>query len=156
ELFRHEEIVDRDAFVHGVFLFPWGRLHFLKARAHDHVDLLTTQSSRGTAAIHCGIAATEHHNTFADLGVLGCFLATRDIEITTARRARSDEDCVPALGDQSLQTVNALAGAELNTEIEYIAALLVDDAVGQTEFRDLRADHAARFWITIEYHALIA
>ena len=32
--------MDRDAFVHGVFLFPGRRLHFIEAGTDDDIDLL--------------------------------------------------------------------------------------------------------------------
>ena len=35
EFLRHQEIEDRNVLVHGVFLFPGGRLHLLEAGAHD-------------------------------------------------------------------------------------------------------------------------
>ena len=67
EFLRHEEIVDRDALVHGVFLFPRRRLHFLEAGAHHHVDLLAAEPAGGAAAIHGGVAAAKHDDAFADL-----------------------------------------------------------------------------------------
>ena len=48
------------------------------------------------------------------------------------------------------------AAAEFDAEIEDVAAFLVDDAVGQAEFRDLRADHAAGLRIAVEHHAGVA
>src|SRR5665647_498202 len=46
--------------------------------------------------------------------------------------------------------------AEVDAEAEDVAGLLVDHAVGQPEFRDLRADHAAGFFVAVEYRHLIA
>ena len=48
------------------------------------------------------------------------------------------------------------AAAEFDAEIEDVAAFLVDDAVGQAEFRDLRADHAAGLRVAVEHHAAVA
>ena len=67
EFLRHEEIEDRDVFVHGVFLFPGGRLHLLEARAHDDFHVLAAEPARGAAAIHRGVAAAEHDDALADL-----------------------------------------------------------------------------------------
>jgi hypothetical protein len=46
ELFRHEEIQDRDVLVHGVLLLPGRRLHLLKAGADDHLDVLAAEPAR--------------------------------------------------------------------------------------------------------------
>src|SRR6266849_6811193 len=67
ELFRHEEIQDRDILVHGVLLFPGGRLHLLEARADDHLYVLAAKATRRAAAIHGGVAAAEHDDALADL-----------------------------------------------------------------------------------------
>ena len=163
--------MDRDALVHGVFLFPRRRLHLLEARAHHHVDLLAAEPARRAAAVHGGVAAAEHDHALADLGgvaerhrvqpvdadvdVLGRFLAAGNVEVAPARRAGADEHRVPAFGQQRLQAVDAGAAAELDAEIEDVAAFLVDHAVGQTEFRNLRADHAAGFGIAVEHDAMV-
>src|SRR5207248_3345252 len=73
-----------------------------------------------------------------------------------ARRARSDEHRVPALIQQRLEAVDALAAAKLDAETEDIVAFLVDDGFGQAEARDLGADHAARLRVLIEDHAVIS
>src|SRR6185437_1450956 len=172
EFLRHEEIVDRDALVLRVFLFPRRRLHLLEAGAHDDVDLFAAETPRRAAAVHGGVAAAEHDDALADLrdmaerharqpvdadmDVLGRFRAARNVEVAAARRAGADEDRVPAFGDQRLETVDALAAVEFDAEVEDVAGLLVDDRVGQTEFRDLRADHAARLGVLVEHDAGIA
>ncbi len=172
ELLRHQVIVDRDALVHGVFLFPRRRLHFLEAGAHHHLHVLAAEPARGAAAVHGGVAAAEHDHALADLGdvaerhrgqpvdadmdVLGRFLAAGNVEIAAARRAGADEDRVPAFRQQRLHAVDAFAAAEFDAEAEDVAGLLVDDAVGQAEFRDLRADHAAGFRVAVEHHDVIA
>ena len=46
EFLRHQVIVDRDALVHGVFLFPRRRLHFLEAGAHHHLHVLAAEPAR--------------------------------------------------------------------------------------------------------------
>src|ERR1041385_7829634 len=92
----------------------------------------------------------------ADVDVLGRFLAARNVEIAPARRARADENRVPGLAEQRLHAVGAGAAAEFDAEIEDVTAFLVDDAVGQTEFRDLAADHAAGLRIAVEHHAMVA
>ena len=90
------------------------------------------------------------------MDVLGCFLAPRDIEVAATRGTRSDEDCVPVLAQQRLHAVDARAGTELDAKVENVAAFFVDDGIRQAEFWNLRADHAARFRILVEDHAMVA
>src|SRR3954451_17902815 len=113
EFLRHEEIVDRDAFMHGILLFPRARLHLLEAGAHDHLHVLAAEAARGAAAVHRGIAAAEHDDALADLGdvaerdrrepvdtdvdVLLGFLAARNLEFASTWRAGPDEYRVPVL-----------------------------------------------------------
>src|SRR5262245_38021967 len=171
EFLRHEEIMDRNSLVHGVFLFPGRRLHFLEAGAHDNVDLLAAEAARGPATVHRGIAAAENDDALADLvdmaerdgrepvdsdvNVLGRILAAGYVEVAPARSAGADEDRIPVSGEKGLHAVDALAGLKLDAEVKDVAALLVDDSVGQAEFRNLRAHHAAGFWILVEDHAVV-
>src|ERR1700748_349354 len=133
---------------------------------------LAAAARRGAAAVHGGVAAAEHDHALADLAdmaerhrrepvdadvdVLGRFLAAGNVEVASARCAGADKDRVPAFGEQRLQTVDALAGAELDAEAEHIAGLFVDNAVGEAEFRYLRADHAARFLVGVKHDASVA
>ena len=71
------------------------------------------------------------------------FLAARNVEVAAARRAGADEDRVVAFGEELLQRIDAMAALELDAEVEDVAHLLVDHALGQAEARDLRPDHAA-------------
>src|SRR6185295_1844472 len=158
--------------VHGVFLFPGRRLHFLEAGANDHFHVFAPEAAGGTATVHGGIAATEHDHALADLvdmserdvrepvdadvDVGGGFVAARDLEVAAARRAAADEDRVPAFGQQRLHAVDALAADELDAAFEDVVALLVDHGLGQEEFRNLRAHHAAGLRVLIEHGALIA
>src|SRR5215510_5341182 len=90
------------------------------------------------------------------MDVLRRFLAARNIEVAPPWRARADKYRVPAFGEQRLQAVDAPAGAEFNSEVKNVAAFLVDHGIRQTEFRNLRADHPARFRVLIENHAVIS
>ncbi len=67
ELLRHQEIQDRDILVHGVLLFPGGRLHLLEAGADHHLHVLAAEAARRAAAVHGGVAAAEHDHALADL-----------------------------------------------------------------------------------------
>src|SRR5262249_4034008 len=55
-----------------------------------------------------------------------------------------------------LETVNSLAAAELDPEIEDVVALLVDHRLRQAKFWDLRAHHPARLRILVEHDAGVA
>src|SRR5499426_3744304 len=172
EFLGHEVVEDRDALVHGVLLLPGGRLHFLEAGAHHHLDVLAAEAARRAAAIHGGVAAAEHDDALADLAdvterhagqpvdadmdVAGGFPAAGNVEVAAPRRAAADEDRVKVLGEQGLEALDALAADELDAEIEDVAALLVDYRVGQAEFWDLRAHHAAGLRVGIEHHAGVA
>ena len=133
---------------------------------------VAAEAARGAAAIHGGVAAAEHDHALADLvgvaerdvgepvdadmDVGGGFLAAGNVEVAAARRAGADEDRVEALAEQLLHAVDVLAAAELDAEVEDVAALLVDHAVGQAELRNLRADHAAGALVAVEHDAFIA
>jgi len=67
EGFRHKIVEDGNAFVGGIFLFPRRGLHFLETRTHDDLHVVATEATRRTAAVHRGIAATEHDHALADL-----------------------------------------------------------------------------------------
>jgi hypothetical protein len=172
EFLRHEVVEDRDILVHGVLLFPGGRLHLLEAGAHDNLHVLAAEAARRTAAIHRGVAAAEHDDALADRGgvaerhrrkpvdadvdVLRRFLAAGDLELAAARRAGADEHRVVAFGEQRFQAVDAFAADEPDAHVEDVVALLVDDAVGQAEFWNLRAHHAAGLRILIEHGQVVA
>ena len=99
---------------------------------------------------------TRRQPVDADVDVLRRFLAAGDVEVAPARRAGADEHRVAAFGEQRLQAVDALAAAELDAEVEDVAALLVDHLLGQAEFRDLRAHHAAGLRVAVEHDAFVA
>ena len=86
---------------------------------------------------------TDGEPVDADVDVLGRLLAAGDVEVAPARRAGADEHRVVALAEQFLERLDAVVGAEVDVEVEDVADLLVDHALGQAELRDLRADHAA-------------
>ena len=148
------------------------RLHLLEAGSDDHLHVLAAEAARGAAAVHRGIAAAEHDDALADLGdvaerhrgepvdadvdVLGGFLAARNVELATARRAGADEYRVPAFGEQLLQAFDRPSAAKFDAEIEDVVALLVDHLVGQAELWDLRAHHAAGAEVAVEHHAFVA
>ena len=86
----------------------------------------------------------------------GGFLAAGNVELAAARRAGADEDRVVVLGEQLLQAVDALAGLELDAEVEDVIGFLVDHRIRQPEFRNLAAHHAAGLGVGIEHGAVIA
>ncbi len=128
--------------MHGVFLFPGRRLHFLEAGAHDDLDALAAETACRAATIHRGVAAAEHDHALADLvgvaerhrsqplyadvDVFGGFLAAGNIEFAAARGAGADEDRVVVLGEQRLEAVDAMTAFELDAEVEDVIGFLID------------------------------
>src|SRR5258708_33128191 len=169
ESLGYQEIEERDAFGHRVLLLPWRGLHLFEAGAHDDRDLFAAEPARGTAAVHRSVAAAEHDDALADLvdvaernagqpvdadmDVLGGFLAARNLEVAPARSAGTHKDGLEILGEQRSEAIDALAAAELDAEIENVAAFLVDDGLRQAEPRNLRADHAACLGVAVEHNA---
>ena len=157
--------------MHGVLLFPGGRLHFLETGAHDDLDVLAAEPARGAAAIHGGVAAAEHDDALADavdvtegdvgepvdadMDILSRFLAAGDVEVAAARRAAADEDRIKTFGQQRLHAVDALAADKVDAEIENVVAFLVDHAFRQAEFRNLRPHHAAGRRVLVEHDAVV-
>jgi hypothetical protein len=69
----------------------------------------------------------------ADVDVGRGFLAPGRSRVAPARRARADEHGVEALGEELLQRIDAVPAAEVHAEVEHVAHLLVDHALGQAE-----------------------
>ena len=164
--------MDRDALVLGVLLLPRRRLHLGVAGPDDDSDLLAAQAPGAAAAVHRGVAAAQDDDALADrlhvperhrgepvdadVDVRRRFLATGDVELAAARRAAADEDRVVAVGEQRLHAVDPRPAAELDAEVEHVAALLVDHRVGQAELGNLRAHHPARLGVALEHDAVVA
>jgi hypothetical protein len=100
--------------------------------------------------------ATLASQSIPKMNVLRRLLAPRNVEILTARCAGSDEHRVVAFREQVAQRVHILATAEVDTEPENIARLLVDDFFRQAELRDLGAHHAAGAGVAVVDHHFIA
>src|SRR5690606_3331808 len=142
------------------------------ARPHDHADLLAAQAAGRAAAVHGGVAAAQHDHPAPDpLGVLEGhrgqpvdadvdvgprLLAAGNVEVAPAGRAAADEDRVETFREQPLHGFHALAGTQLDAEVEDVADLLVDDGLGQAEMRDLAADEAARLRILLDDRDVVA
>src|SRR6516162_4939349 len=90
------------------------------------------------------------------MNVCNRLFPARNIEITPARRSRADENRIPILIEQGLQTIDSLTAAKFDAEVEDVIALLIDDGFRQTESRNLRADHPARLRVLVEDDAVIA
>ena len=167
-----EEVQDRDALAHRVFLLPGRSLHLGEARADDHRDLGAAETKRGPAAVHRGVAAAEHDHApadrryvaerhagepvDADMNVARRLPPPGNVEVAPARRAAADENRIVAFADQRLEAVDPPLGYELAAGRERVADFLVDGFVGQAELRDLAAHHAAGARIGIEHHDLVA
>src|SRR5439155_12219565 len=92
----------------------------------------------------------------ADMDVLASLLAAGGVELAAARRAGADKNRVPPLGEQILQAWDKLAEAGLDPEIDDAVDLLVGDALGQTEARDLAAHHPAALGVAVKHDAVVA
>ena len=149
----------------GIFLFPRAGFHFFKARTHDYLDVFAAQTFRRTAAVHRRIAATEHNHALADfvgmaerdarqpvdadVDVLSRFLASRQIKVTTTRRASADKYGVIFFVEDSFQACNVGAVLEGHAKVEDVADFFVDHFHRQAETRNLRPDHATGTLIAI-------
>src|SRR6266446_4800349 len=138
EFLRHQVIQDRNPLVLRVLLLPRARFHLLEAGAHDHLDVLAADTLRGPAAVHRGVAAAEHDDALADRGgmaerhrgepveadvdVLRALLATGEVEVAAARRARADEQGFITLAHQFLHG-RYFSMYERNSQIEDITHL---------------------------------
>ena len=92
----------------------------------------------------------------ADMDIGGGLVPAGDRQVAPARRAAADEDRVVVVLQQRLQAVDALAEPHLHAEVGDVGHLLVDDRLGEAEFGDLAADHAAGARVGIEQHQLVA
>src|SRR6266436_8272492 len=172
EFLGHQEIEDRNAFVHCVFLFPGRGFHLLETGTHHDLDLVAAETPRGTAAIHRRIAAAQDDNApayfvgvaerdagepvYADVDVCAGFLASGNFELTPARRAATDKDRVMAFAEKRFHGIDALAQTQLGPQLEDVIYFFIEHGFRQAEFRDLRAHHSARAGIRIIEHAVIA
>jgi hypothetical protein len=91
----------------------------------------------------------------ADVDVRRALLASRNLEVAAARRARADEDGVVAFGHQRLHGIDP-AMLEVHAEIEDVVDLFVDHLERQPEARDLRPDHAAGARVLVEHRHVVA
>ncbi len=117
--------MDRDPFVHRVFLFPRRRLHLVEARAHDDFHVFAAQPPRAAAAVHRGIAPAQHDDALADFVMwpndtlasqsmpmwmfFGASLAAGHVDVAAARRAAADEYRVVSFREHRLEAVDTLA-----------------------------------------------
>ena len=177
-VFVHEglgnmQVDDRNAFLHGVFLFPLRGLHFLKSAAHDHLDVLAAHAARRAAAVHGRVAAAQHDDALADVvnvakvdrgqpfdadvDVRARLLAPGQVQILSVRGAAAHEDGVVADGQQGPHGADALPALEGDAlQIEHIAGFFVQHVVGQAKARNARAHESARLCFGIEHRHVIA
>ena len=172
EFFGDAEVEDRNILMDRVFLFPRAGLHFLKARANDHLDLFAAQPARGAATVHGGVAPAQHDHAATDLAHMlerhrrqpvdadmdiGRSLSpARQVQVPATRCARADEDRVITLADQRLEAVDPLAQTHVQALTGDVAHLFVDHFLRQTKPRNLAADHAASLGIGVVNHQVIA
>ena len=140
---RHEEVVDRDAFVRRVLLLPRRRLHLVEAGAHDHLHVLAAQPlarcgsspsrccrrparRRACRSSSCG-RTTRSRASRCRCGCsprLPCGPERRG-RARAARRCRRIPRPSPRRAAPSRLSIR-WPGAELDAEIEHVAHFLVD------------------------------
>src|SRR6185312_4198939 len=122
-------------------------------RTHDHLDVVATKTPCAAAAIHRGVAAAKHQHALADLldvsevdggqpfdadvDLVGVLVASRNVQIPSARRAAADEDRIEVFVQQLTQRIDAAVADELHAEVEDVPDLFVDHALGQAKTRHL-------------------
>ena len=84
------------------------------------------------------------------------FLAPWNLGVAAARCAGADEDGIPVSIDQFAQAIDPLVIAGFHPEIDDVATFLVNDVVGEAEFWDLAAHHAAGRCAAVEHRDLVA
>ena len=82
--------------------------------------------------------------------------AAGDVEVAAARGAGADEDRVPAFGEQRLEAVDALAGAEIDAEIEDVVAFLVDHRFRADGSAGSACGSCRRLGVGIEHDTVVA
>src|ERR1019366_2586812 len=88
--------------------------------------------------------------------ILRRFLAAGEVQVAPSWRAAAHHDRVVALIQQSSETVDPRAAAELDAHVEDIAPLLVDHRFRQPKLWDLAADHPARLRVAVVNCALVS
>jgi len=158
-------IVDNgDIFMDSVFFLPRGGLHIGEGAAHQHLDIVATQA---TAAVHGGVAATQHNHLLANaLGVLEShaaqpvdanmdmlrtLLAAREVfQVATAGRARTDKNGVIVLLKQALQAVNIGIKTGDGPHPQDVTHLFVQHFLRQPERGNLAAHKTATGFLGIK------
>jgi amidase len=169
---RHVVVYDRYVLVHRVLFLPGRCLHFGKRRADYHLHVLSAQAARGSAAVHCGVAAAEHYHALADLRrmfernarqpvdadvyVRGAFFAAGYLQLASARRSRAHEHRVVILFQHFLQGRNIVFEMRVDAQPQYVIDLFVQHALRQPECRYLRQHKAAALELFVEKVHLVA
>ena len=63
---RRHIVVDGNVFALRILYFPGRRLHGVERAAHDHAHLLAAQAAGSAAAVHGGVASSQHDHFSAD------------------------------------------------------------------------------------------
>src|SRR5690606_38174706 len=171
ELFGIMIVEDWNALALCVLDLPFRRLHILARRADGYRHLLGTEAQSRPAAVHGGVAATDHQDAAtytlyvlegdrgqeldADVNIGGAFLAARDVEILPLRGACADKHCVEALVENGLEARHLVTEARLDAEIEDAVHFLVEHVRGQAECGNVRAHEPAALLILFEQHAVV-
>ena len=177
ELQRHEVVVDRDALVHRVFLFP--RQTPSSRRSPERTTTCTSSPPSRRELRQQSIAVLPPPSTTTRLPIRVVWpndtddsqsmpiwmLAAASLRPGMSRsRPRgaplpmntASHFSVASRREQLRERIDARATAELDAAVEDVAHLLVDDAIGKPELGNLRAHHAARLRVAVEHDAFVA
>ncbi len=155
------------ALVLGVFLLPGRGFHFFKTAAHNDLDVGSAQAPRRAAAVHRGIAATQHNDARRDFGdvaerhrcqpvnadvnVRTGLFAPRDIELAPAWRAAADKHRVKALLEQARHGIHTLRTDKIDAQIQHVAGFFINHRLRQPKAWNLGADKAARLGFAVKH-----
>ncbi len=177
-LFDHEargRVVDQNlhAFFFGVVEFPGGGLEELPGTSGHDLDVTSPEPARRATTVHGRVAHADDEDALANLADvaegdrlqpvdadeyvrLELVVATRQVQLFSARSADAHEDGVELIVQQRLQTGHRGVVADVHPHVENHAGLFFQHLFGETKRRDVRAHQAAWLVELLEDRHLVA
>ncbi len=159
KLLGHMIINNRNVLGDRVFDLPGRRLHAGKLGTNNHPHIFPTQSSGGSAAVHCGITTAQYQDTLTNLGYViksyRCkpidthvnrsitLLAARYIQIASSGGTGTNKDRVISLTYDCLQTVHIGFKVLTDTHVENEVDLFIEHLRREPKGGDLAAHETA-------------
>ena len=156
--------------IRGVLEFPGGCLEELPRLARHDLDVFRPEPQRCSAAIHGGVADSDHEHVLADgidvlegdglqpvdadVDVFGV-IASGQLEFLAAGRSAAHENGVEALVQEVFHALDAVVEPDIDADVEDVADLFVQHGRGQAKGRDVVAHQASRHGLCFEYRALV-